>query len=43
MSGRTIDGRYEGQIVFMARITKKCSHGKEDEWFYSEGKKKMFH
>ena len=24
MSGRTIDERYEGKIVFMARITKKC-------------------
>ena len=39
MSGRTIDKRYKGQIVFMASITKQCSHGKEAEWFYSKGKK----
>ena len=38
MSGRTIDERSHGQIVFMARITKQCSHGKEADWFYLEGK-----
>ena len=38
MSGRTIDEKYHGQTIFMAGITKKCSHGKEVEWFYSEGK-----
>ena len=38
MSGRIIDKRYEGQTVCIAGITKQCSHGKEAEWFYSEGK-----
>ena len=31
MSSRTIDEKSHGQTVFMARITKKCSHGKEVE------------
>ena len=39
MSGRNIDERYEGQTVFMAGITRQCSHGKEAEWFYSKGNK----
>ena len=41
MSGRTIDERSHGQTIFMAGITKQCSHGKETEWFYSERKKKL--
>ena len=39
MSGRTIDEKYEGQTIFMARKKKSSSHGKEAEWFYSEGKR----
>ena len=35
MSGRTIDEISHGQAVFMAGITEKCSHRKEDKWFYS--------
>ena len=39
MSGRTIYERSHGQTIFMEGITKKCSHEKEAEWFYLEGKK----
>ena len=38
MSGRTIDKRSHGQTIFMEGISKKRSHGKEAEWFYSKGK-----
>ena len=41
MSGRTIDERSHGQTVLMEGITKQCSQGKEAEWFYSKGKKKI--
>ena len=39
MRGKTIDEISHSQIVFMGGITNKCSHGKEAEWFYSEGKR----
>ena len=38
MNGRTIYEISHGQTIFMAGITKQCSHGKETEWFYSEEK-----
>ena len=41
ISGRTIDERTHGQTVFMAGITKQCSHKKEIEWFYSKAKLKI--
>ena len=39
MNGGTIDKRSHGQTVFIAGITKQCSHGKEVERFYSKGKR----